>query len=441
MSQSNLCIMKKSKYNHICNRSGYTVLYNLATDAVCQLDSHLAELYNQHTPDEIHGIHPDFYDFLINNNFIVADNVDEVQDVIDRWKSADSSSDKFTIAINSTLNCNLHCWYCYENHTGNLMMPTNTYNKVISYITNVIAQRRHKHIHIGFFGGEPLLNFNNIAKPLIQESFHLSQLHDTLISYSFVTNGTLANKEFADYIRDIGAPVTLQITFDGNRESHNIIRTTNQHNEGTYDLIFNNCVRLLNIPNVTLIIRCNYTHSNILSFLDLATHLKEFIHNPTGKLHVELHQVWQDMSSSSTHNILELEEIVRNAFREIGISVSEPKRISKYRCYADTGNSILINYNGDIFRCTARDFSPDNREGILNDDGDIIMNDRSRMRDRIRWGNDFCKSCAIYPICHGGCSQNKIEHPNIDGCLYNYDLPTIRRIIEDRLSLLLSTSL
>ncbi|MBD5365186.1 MAG: radical SAM protein [Bacteroides sp.] len=430
--------MKKSKYNHISNHRGYTVLYNIATDSVCQLDTQLAELYGRHSADEIYEIHPDFYEFLESNKFILPNDADEVQNVIEQWKLEDATSDTFTIAINPTLNCNLHCWYCYENHSGNLMMSTDIYNKILSYISNVMTQRSQKHIHLGFFGGEPLLNFNNIARPLIQESYHLSKLHGKTISYSFVTNGTLADEKFADFIRELNVPVSLQITFDGNRDSHNLVRNTNQQNGGTYDLILENCARLLRNQNVTLVIRCNYTHSNILSFIDLAAQLEDTIQNHVGALHVELHQVWQDMSSSS-HNILAHEEVVRNAFRKIGISVSAPKRISKYRCYADTGNSILINYNGDVFRCTARDFASEHREGTLGKDGSITMNSRSQMRDSIRWGNDTCKACAIYPICHGGCSQNKLEHADVSGCLYNYDTDIIHRIIEDRLSLLLSS--
>ncbi|HOH74428.1 MAG TPA: hypothetical protein PKW38_01450, partial [Paludibacteraceae bacterium] len=44
-------------------------------------------------------------------------------------------------------------------------------------------------------------------------------------------------------------------------------------------------------------------------------------------------------------------------------------------CYGDKKNQATINFNGDVYKCTARDFKPENREGVLMDDGTIEWND------------------------------------------------------------------
>lgn len=91
-------------------------------------------------------------------------------------------------------------------------------------------------------------------------------------------------------------------------------------------------------------------------------------------------------------------------------------------CYADKLNQVTINYNGDVFKCTARDFKPSLREGYLDDDGKIIWNEnfQKRMFDS-RFSNTFCQSCKILPLCNGGCSQHRLENLGIDYCIHNFD--------------------
>jgi len=36
-----------------------------------------------------------------------------------------------------------------------------------------------------------------------------------------------------------------------------------------------------------------------------------------------------------------------------------------------SANSVIVNYNGDVYKCTACDFAKTKREGKLNEDGTI----------------------------------------------------------------------
>ena len=101
--------------------------------------------------------------------------------------------------------------------------------------------------------------------------------------------------------------------------------------------------------------------------------------------------------------------------------ISKSKLFSK--CYADRENSVAINYNGDVYNCTARDFNPKNREGYLNKDGEIIYNEKHQQRMVARYSNHNCLKCNIFPICNI-CSQKKLEQQN-------KNLPCIRMINED----------
>ena len=91
-------------------------------------------------------------------------------------------------------------------------------------------------------------------------------------------------------------------------------------------------------------------------------------------------------------------------------------------CYADKRNQVTINYNGDIFKCTARSFDSLNREGYLLDNGDIIWNEKysKRFSFDLRTRNKACMECAIFPMCNGGCSQRRVENEKVPYCIFDF---------------------
>ena len=90
------------------------------------------------------------------------------------------------------------------------------------------------------------------------------------------------------------------------------------------------------------------------------------------------------------------------------------------RCYADKENSMVINYNGDIFKCTANDFLPELREGRLNPDGSITFNNQYQMRMNAKYKLGECLNCAILPICQS-CSQDRLRMLKGGECRYKND--------------------
>ena len=66
---------------------------------------------------------------------------------------------------------------------------------------------------------------------------------------------------------------------------------------------------------------------------------------------------------------------------------------------------MVINYNGDVFKCTAKDFTKENREGILNEVGDIVWEKSQEHRLSLKLSNPLCSQCRIAPLCGGGCSR------------------------------------
>ena len=90
-------------------------------------------------------------------------------------------------------------------------------------------------------------------------------------------------------------------------------------------------------------------------------------------------------------------------------------------CYADKKNHVTINYDGNIFKCTVRDFTSENSEGVIDDEGELIWNDKFYVRRNIKFSNAPCLECNILPICNGSCSQHYIENIGKGFCIYDFD--------------------
>lgn len=60
-------------------------------------------------------------------------------------------------------------------------------------------------------------------------------------------------------------------------------------------------------------------------------------------------------------------------------------------------------------------------EGMLLSDGRISWNSRYEQRRKVVFGGIACKACRIFPMCHGGCSQDKLEASDFNLCIKGFD--------------------
>ena len=144
--------MKFSRYNFYFPSKDRFVLYNCASDTILQVESQLMNLYKQYseTPEKIENIAPPFYQKLLDKGFVVNDNADEPNMVIDKWANEDESQDDYTIIINPTLNCNLKCWYCYEKHKEDSVMSHEIQESCVRFIRQ--KAEKYENVHLSFFG-------------------------------------------------------------------------------------------------------------------------------------------------------------------------------------------------------------------------------------------------------------------------------------------------
>ena len=403
--------MKWSKYNIIVeNGNGQYLLYNCVDDKLMVCVEEVKKLLENNIDhvDVIANIHPDLYQYLVNKTFIVENDVNEAEQYIDNLRKSDQSAEHLSITINPTLNCNLRCWYCYEKHRVETSISS-AVKESIEKLVNRRIEEGLKDLFISFFGGEPLLEFDTFVYPFLismKEKCDKNQIH---LSIGFTTNAVLFTPERSAMLKKLNAPIHLQIPFDGSKELHDKIKKQ-EDGTGTYEIIMSN-MRFILASGYNVLIRCNYTNTNIDSFSKLIKDMNRIGKDYPNLVSFSFQAIWQEKESEETKDKLQqIYKEMKSNLVEFNVSTLSQ------RCYSEKENHIVINYNGDIYKCTARDFVPELREGVLQQDGTITYNERYADRMETKYGWIYCRDCIIMPICNI-CSQVRLESLQENICL------------------------
>jgi len=425
--------MKYSKYNSIIKISDtHYIFYNAFSDKFIILKNVAYNDININDPDILIIKNPILYEQLIKINGIVDNELDETKLVHDLIKKTDNDDTVFYLHLNPTVDCNFRCWYCYENHIKGSRMSNEVLKSVKELIKNTINDQSNLQTFIlSFFGGEPIMYFNLIAKPLIDYVYALCISLRIKVCIHFTSNGYLLNESIINYFKD--KDVCFQITLDGAKKDHDKTRYS-RNGHGSYEKIIKNIKKLVRI-GVSVILRINYTSKNVSDVNEILQDLDDIESNYRDRIHIDFQRVWQDMDPTVNNDINDIIYGHIKHFLVSGYKVSFHKIMDSVRnsCYADKKNHALINYNGDVFNCTARDFTSKKRSGILLLDGRIKWEDNSfERRMSAKFSKRICQNCRISPLCGGGCSQRALESHLDDNCIYSYNDDDINRIILDR---------
>lgn len=143
------------------------------------------------------------------------------------------------VTLQVTQQCNLRCDYCvysggYKNRGhSKKRMDFELAKKAIDFYIEHSSDS--KTITIGFYGGEPLIEFELIKK-CISYVENMSEGKETL--FNITTNGTLLTEEIVQFLEQ--HKVVLRISLDGPKEIHDKSRRFAFNNCGTFDKVINN---------------------------------------------------------------------------------------------------------------------------------------------------------------------------------------------------------
>ena len=427
--------MKTSKYNIFCDVYNKIVGYNTLNDSIIVInkDIYHSFLKGLNNIDCFKKNCPKTFALLCNKGFIVDDDVDETLTAKSILFETNNNDSYFHIVINPTLNCNFNCWYCYENHIKNSKMSDFTISNILLFVKRIIEERPSlKKIHIDWFGGEPLLQFNKVVQPILSKANEYAEQKGIELSSSFTTNGYLLNDKVLDFCA-INNVKAFQITLDGHKERHNQVRYI-RIGEDSYDIIVRHIKSALQ-KGINVTVRLNISSETNADIDSILKSFEDLDKASRKRMSFSINEVWQDRDKVTDEIYTILYEIRRQGFKAF-IYESFSNGIRR-TCYADKTNEVVINYDGKVYKCTACNFTQENSEGELMNDGTVKWNHKHFDRmNKSAFDLPQCSICSILPICNARCSQQLVEN-GTDFCIYDFDISKkmdfIRKRVQEKL--------
>ncbi len=179
-----------------------------------------------------------------------------------------------SLTLQVTQECNMRCSYCaysgnYENRKHSpKKMSIATMEKAIDFFLE--HSYESPNIHLGFYGGEPLLNFNLIMRAV---DHTLLRTSGRKILFGMTTNGTLLTEKSIRFL--VKNDFNLAISIDGPREVHDQNRVLCS-GAGSFNLVIEGIKKIFRIyPEyarrnllANVIIDAGNCFSDVLSFFD-----------------------------------------------------------------------------------------------------------------------------------------------------------------------------
>lgn len=392
--------MKNSLYNIHLKISGHDVLYNTFSGKFIKLTPEIVEYMDKKDSNN------KLEDILESKSFIVKDDIDEKEMIKSLYMQKRYDSKAYLLTLNTSLDCNLNCWYCYESHLPNSHMSLDLVERILNHLVLKHKQAPFETLKLSFFGGEPMMNYKAISA-LLKGVKEQAMNNKFKVELFFTTNGTFITERYIDLLKPF--TTRFQITIDGDKESHNSIRKFKDvQKQNCYERILKGLELLNNADaNFYFTLRINYDN-NVLN--NISSLIKDLSFLDRKKAIISLQKVWQ--CNASQIDITKLFEVI-DSINNAGFLTSTYQLSRGFSsCYADCFNQAVINYDGKVFKCTARDFSEETAYGYLNSMGFIEWNTELTKKRMSLEIPTKCKNCKLLPCCPGICSQKLIE--NVD---------------------------
>lgn len=246
------------------------------------------------------------------------------------------------------------------------------------------------------------MKFDQVILPLIVSAKEICNKHKVEFGISFTTNGVLLTQRILAAVHKYTSKVSVQIPFDGDSDSHNCVKKF-PNGKGSYQIVLKNAKSAVE-KGFKVTVRCNVTKKNISSFHNVINDFEDIL--KSDNLRFSFHKVWQEPDDEEFKNgVKKLKEAITDYSFDSNIHSYFGDSINP--CYGDYADNYVFNYNGDVFKCTARDFKTEHRIGHLNENGTIDFNGSALIRSKKSMTSD-CPTCRRLPFCPI-CSQVRSE--------------------------------
>jgi uncharacterized protein len=414
-----------SRYNFTIPVTGGELIYNSKTGGTVLIDNpDVRDFLPYLTGNKIYFEDEDFSQSIVSlflkNGFLVEEDRDELEEIRETyWKARGETPVAYTIV--TTMDCNLGCYYCYENRSKH-QLESGDIEIIIAHIEKTFNGNFKRSLHVDWFGGEPLLNipFIETASLRIQEF-----CKENGISYhaSVVSNGTLWPQDVLGFISRHKIR-QIQITFDGIKESHEKVRRYRreyQEGKSSFDEAINLINELANYVKVDL--RFNISPLNqheLIPFMDYIEEQGFFNKKYPVTFFPAMVSAYTEKAAFvrkeefSPEELDGLTEEIRERLKGIG-KVAESQNPhdfpfpKNYVCAALANDSHVIGADKSLHRCGLEVGEKHLAVGHF-EESNTLMDANKAWWDKFDPCNlPSCSKCSFLPICFGGCAKKHFD--------------------------------
>lgn len=354
----------------------------------------------------------------------------------------DGNSERFVMCLHPSRTCNLACRYCFAQHDylPEKRMSIDIAKKAIDFFIYSFAKNANQFVIDLSGSGEPLLQFNFIKE--IEE--YVSLKRDELgkdIMIMFCTNGTLLDKEKADYLKS-KSRIILGVSIDGNREDNKNRVYPNQ--EESYKDVLKG-IDLLAPKKVGLAVTFTKYNENVdeifytLSDVDNCDcvsiqNVRDFSQSEYSFDKVNLKNVFNSyerlidkiIKNILTDNFDYFEKMIKGS-DTLGMYIQKvlyKGNLNLYRCSAGK-NRIAVDDNGLVYTCSVMNGC---EEFCIGSIFDGLNMEKINKFTKPFMVSDHCKNCWAAYVCSGECNANsyythgELYRPNDKLCKYRKKL-------------------
>lgn len=343
----------------------------------------------------------------------------------------DELLDIYSVFLILTKRCNLECKYCFVDQESADM----TYEVALAavkfiYENSIVANKRPS---INFFGGEPLLMWDEIIKPL---TTHIREVYGSKFSLSITTNGVLLNREKLDFMKKNS--IDILFSMDGDRTTQDLNRPT-KNGKSSFDILENIIPLLLSYyPKVTF--RSTTDHDNAKEFFNNYKYavekgfrsifnivnvfakwtehekqeLKEAI-DMLGDYYLEILRSGKKVSFNPFDDMLRKLNQIDNAEKFDTYRLSGDGLLGNGRCGLGAAGFASVGVDGKLYSC--QEMVASKKHGQKFEIGDIFTGSDDLKRLEIARsfnvknvmnenGIGKCIECRLDKICDGACVIN-----------------------------------
>lgn len=435
---------KISKYNIIVkDDNGEDIYYNSYVRRPVRFKNKkfipLEELFSSEAVDKIPA---DTLQRLAETGLIVPENIRE-EDIVDyELKKVLYSDRKLELTILPTDGCNFDCVYCYQSEPYHIMKEAQI-EGLYKYLEKNL--KSFDSFVVDWFGGEPLL-VKDVVMRVNREMKEIARQNNVSYIGRMTTNGSLLDLETFEALVN-NHVLYYQITIDGPEQIHNKQRPL-KNGGNSFSAIIENLKRIRdccksNLFNIT--IRINITREILESMDDFLTMYKEeFNEDSRFTLSFEPVQDWggkkvQDVKGSLVMDFKDYFDKMDEAMKDgINLSVGFAKNKDAWICVACKSNGYVLNYNGELLKCTMGIYDENeqvrdsNRVGFISESGKMVVDEKkiaAWMRDN---KTEKCLECRYYPLCGGIECPYAINFKNVGQC---YKMSYFKTLVEKQIIL------